>query len=115
MATKKKGPYVRPLGEGARRRIELVREGKRILDYVVQLEVETSPDEWRPVVRYDTAHGGPHRDQLKMDGQSDKEPINAVFDIVTGYRDAVASAERDIRDHWKIYRQRFLEGKWPAK
>lgn len=81
----------------------------------MQLEVEANPSEWKPIVRYDAAHGGPHRDQLKIDGQSDKKPMNAIFDIVAGYRDAAAFAERDIRAHWKVYRQRFLEGKWPVR
>lgn len=106
--------YVKALGEGARQRLELTRDGKRIVDYVVQLEVETNNEIWQPAVRYDTKHGGPHRDQLKITGEAKKEMLNAMFDILTGYRDAVAAAERDIAVHWETYRRRFLEGKWPV-
>ena len=84
--------------------------------YLVQLEIETEPGEWKPVVRYDTQHGGPHRDQYKISGEKDKEKfLNVTFDILTGYQDAVRSAEQDIERNWRFYCQRFLEGKWPVK
>ncbi len=83
------------------------------MDYLVQLEVETEPNRWQPAVRYDTQHGGPHRDQLKITGEQEKQFLNVKFDFLTGYKDAVAEAERDIEANWKTYQERFLKGKWP--
>lgn len=110
---KQVGPFIRRLGEGARRRLWLLRDRKKILNYMVELEVEVAPGSWKPVVRYDTRHGGPHCDQHRIDGQKRKEPLSDSFDINTGYKDAVAKAFKDIERHWADYRKRFLEGKWP--
>ena len=111
---KREGPFFRALGEGAQRRLELVREGKKILDFLVQLEIETEePGTWRPIVRYDTAHGIPHRDQYNREGRQRKEFLDARFDIFTGYRDIVEEALQDIAERWSVYRDRYLRGEWP--
>jgi len=107
--------YVKPLGGTGRRRLRLLIEGKRVIQYLVQLEVETASDEWKPCVRYDNEHGFPHRDQLKKKGEEKKTFVHTTFDILTGYRDAVSQAEHDIEKNWKTYRDRFLEGEWPIK
>ncbi|MBI1744480.1 hypothetical protein HYR54_15640 [Candidatus Acetothermia bacterium] len=112
---KREKDYTKPLGERSRRRIRLVREGKKIIEYLVQLEVEMQPGAWKPVVRYDNVHGFPHRDQLNEEGEEKKNFMNAIFDILTGYRDVVHQAEQDIEKNWEAYSQRFLEGKWPIK
>lgn len=117
---KEEGPFFRALGEGARRRLELVREGKKILDFVVQLEIELETEEphgkgkrWVPIVRYDTAHGVPHRDQYNREGRQRKTFLDAQFDILTGYRGVVEEALRDLEERWRVYRERYLRGEWP--
>ncbi len=86
-----------------------------ILDYLVQLEIEVAPDEWKPIVRYDTRHGSPHRDQYNLSGRQRKQFLDVRFDIAVGYRDAVLEAEREIEANWKSYCRRFLKGEWPAR
>lgn len=50
------------------------RQGNRILDYTVQLEIRYQ-DCWQPVVRYDNAHGFCHFDTIHADGTQDKTPV----------------------------------------
>jgi len=104
--------YRAPLGEGARKRIKIVREGQKILDYMVQLEVQVS-GEWKPVVRYDPADRGPHCDIMRLDGAERDEEYSFPFDITTGYKEALQHADEDIRRNWRVYKENFLKGKWP--
>ncbi len=65
--------------------------------FVIQAEVRgriSGKLEWKPVVRYDCAHGYIHRDLLAFDGTKFKEPI-PVTDLAT----AVPLAMREIREH----------------
>jgi hypothetical protein len=58
--------------------------------------------EWRAIVRYDTAHGWPHRDLIRPDGAEDKQTFS-------GYsrEEVLASGERDIKTNWKRYRTAY--------
>ena len=49
-------------------RTRMEREGAVLLAFTVQFEVWTG-DTWRPAVRYDSAHGYPHRDVLDWEGR----------------------------------------------
>lgn len=81
------------------------RVGKTIVSFVVQLEVRhPRRGTWQPVVRYDTTHGFAHRDWLHADGSSDKTPLP-----IEDYHQALNYAEADVKDHWQVYRNRFLE------
>ncbi len=77
MAIHKEGPFVRVLGKGARRRLYIKRDRKKVLDYMVELEVQVK-DQWKAVVRYDPWHRGPHRDEHRLDGTQRKEYLEAV-------------------------------------
>jgi hypothetical protein len=46
-----------------RERYRHIKQGKRILAFTVQYETLVE-GEWRPVIRYDTAHGVVHKDIL---------------------------------------------------
>jgi hypothetical protein len=92
--------------------MRIVRKGPKILDYMVQLEVQVG-DEWRPVVRYDPADRGPHCDIIRLDGEEKDEEQNFPFDINVGYKAALQYADEDIERHWSTYKERFLKGKWP--
>ncbi len=70
---------------------------------MVQLEVEVR-NEWRPVVRYDTAHGFAHIDRFTPRGNLIKERLNLT------YAEALTRAERDIKQNWAVYRETFLRG-----
>ena len=73
-------------------------ERKRIIRFVVQYEAFIAGD-WQAIVRYDTAHGRPHRDILHPDGPADKDEFY-------GYtpEEVLTLGERDIRVNWRRYR-----------
>ena len=71
--------------------------------FVVQLEVSIH-GRWHAVRRYDTAHGVAHCDILHPDGSGEKVPL-AFYD----FNDALTFAEADLRTHWSLYAQRYLE------
>ncbi len=56
--------------------------------------------EWRPIVRYDTAHGRPHKDVMHPDGSQSKEkfPHYSNAEVLT-------YGQRDIRRNWRRYRR----------
>lgn len=70
---------------------------------MVQLEVEVD-NEWRPVVRYDTAHGFAHIDRFTRHGKVVKERLSLT------YAETLTRAERDIKQKWAAYREKFLRG-----
>ena len=76
-------------------------EQNRVLNFVVQLECRMN-DEWRPVVRYDTAHGFAHQDVLRPSGETEKTGM-----AVENYNDALTLAIRDLAENWEKYRQRY--------
>ncbi len=49
-----------------------IRERGQIVEFRIQYETLIA-GEWHPVVRYDSAHGQPHRDILHRDGAQTKE------------------------------------------
>ena len=70
-------------------------------DFVIQYELEID-DRLYLVVRYDTAHGFPHRDMLNPDGSTKHKteiplPVDQAFQ--RGYR--------DIQQNWERYRRDF--------
>lgn len=73
-------------------------ERKRIVRFVVQYEAFIAND-WRAIVRYDTAHGRPHKDILHPAGAENKEEF-------FGYtpEEVLTLGERDIKANWRRYR-----------
>jgi len=69
----------------------------------VQLEVLIN-GEWMAVVRYDTAHGKPHRDILHPNGDQTK-------DWFEGYSlaEVLTIGKNDIMENWSSYRNRFIK------
>src|SRR5262245_3202642 len=63
-------------------------------------------DTWKPVIRYDTAHGYAHIDRYNLRGRSKKERLPWSFS------EALTRAERDIKQDWSVYRDRFIKGEW---
>jgi len=61
-------------------------------------------DEWRPVIRYDCAHGQPfHRDVIWPNGNKEKESV----DIQT-LETAAVYARQDLENRWEWYLDRYL-------
>jgi hypothetical protein len=72
--------------------------------FTVQLECWLD-DEWRPVMRYDTAHDQAHRDTLDWFGRVvGKLWLPAELD----YNSALSEAIRDLSEHARTHREEFL-------
>ena len=59
-------------------------------------------DEWMPIVRYDTAHGRPHKDLLHPNGTQSREEFRSF-----AVEDVMALGERDIKSNWRMYREAY--------
>ena len=80
-----------------------VSDGKQIVEFRIQFEIFVDGN-WQAVVRYDTAHGHPHRDILRPGGKQIKEWFEgySVADVLT-------IGQRDILKNWSAYRASFLK------
>ena len=78
------------------------RRGNHVLDYTVQLEM-WQEESWRPIVRYDNAHGVCHCDTIHPDGTQDKMPIHRG-DANSNFTWAI----KEVRASWQSQRARFL-------
>lgn len=96
--------YLVRLGADDRYRHRDVREKGRIVSFSVQLETLVG-NRWFPIVRYDCAHEFAHRDLLRKDGAVTKTPI-----FIHDYNDALTFAESDLKENWKVYKERYLGG-----
>lgn len=77
----------------------------RVTEFTVQYEVWRE-DRWLPVVRYDSAHGQPHRDTLDRTGRviaKDWLPPNMTTNTAMQY------AIRDVKANWRTYLAAFEE------
>ena len=71
----------------------------KVVGMVVQLEILL--DDWTPVVRYDYAHGIPHRDLMFSDGKKWKEEIEEA-----DLNRALSFAVKDLKLNWEKYLRR---------
>jgi len=94
------------LGESVRKRHYHKVEKGKIIYFMVQLEVNVKGN-WKPVIRYDCAHGYAHCDRYNLKGEKKKD------DIPLPYEETLTLADEDIVDNWGIYKQRFLRGDYP--
>lgn len=78
-------------------------ERGRVVAFMVPLEVEVQ-GEWRPAIRYDTAHGFVHIDRFTQHGKATKERLSLT------HAEALTRAERDLKQNWVVYREKFLKG-----
>jgi hypothetical protein len=62
-------------------------------------------DDWKVVIRYDSAHGYSHMDRFYRDGRRVKKELHL------SQKEALTLADEDIKDNWKAYQEAFIEGK----
>ena len=98
--------YTLPVSTDTRIRHYHRTQSGKVVEFVVQLEVEVRGT-WKPAVRYDTAHGYAHIDRYNLRGRTKKEKLALSFG------QALTRAEREIKENWSVYRERFLKGEWP--
>lgn len=72
-----------------------------ITDFMIQYEAEID-GQWHEIVRYDSAHGRPHKDLLQPDGSEIKEefPYYSNAEVMT-------LGQNDIRKNWQRYRNEY--------
>ncbi len=97
--------YTRDLGEGVRKRHYHRTEKGKVIDFVVQLEVEMD-GEWQPVIRYDCSHDFAHIDRYNIKGRKEKEVIYLP------YEDSLTLADDDININWELYKEKFFKGEY---
>ncbi len=98
--------YLLPVWTDTRIRHYHRTEGRRIVEFSLQMEVEIQ-GVWREVIRYDTAHGFAHIDRSSLTGKRRKQPLHLE------YAEALTRAERDLKQNWFMYRERLLRGELP--
>ena len=98
--------YIIPYSRDARKRHYHKTERGRVVNFVVQLEVETE-GEWKPVVRHDCSHKFVHKDSCDLRGKQRKEEIDL------SYEEALAFADEDLDENLERYRLTFLAGGHP--
>jgi len=87
-----------------RLRVYAQKESGEILEFVVQYEALIS-EKWQPIIRYDTAHGFAHKDIIRSDGKTIKQPLFfETFNLAFTY------ATIDLKANWKKYRETFERG-----
>lgn len=95
--------WVEELAPGEMRlRCKYKRRAKSILQYSVQLEL-FDEGVWKPIVRFDNAHGFCHRDTLHRDGSQEK---TAVF--IGTPNNTFTWAIKEAQGSWEAHRARFL-------
>jgi len=95
--------FVILLGDSDRDRYRLhcVTGQGRVVLFRVQYEAFID-GKWHPVVRYDTAHGFPHRDLLRPDqpGEKTEYPGRSNAEVLT-------LGQEDIKRNWATYRAQY--------
>ena len=94
--------YVIPLGEKARKRHYHETDKGQIVSFIVQLEVLVD-DQWKIVIRFDSAHGFAHIDRYYIDGRKIKKKLYLKLS------EAMTLADEEIKENWKRYQKDFEE------
>ncbi len=97
--------YVYLLTFNDRKRHEHVVERGRVMKFMVQYETFVE-GVWRPVVRYDTAHGFPHVDKIHSDGTVEKISL-----LTNDLGEALTFADQDIDENWERYKEAYMRGR----
>lgn len=97
-----KTEYVLPVAFDSEILVRYTVERGRVIEFMVELVVQG-----KPVIRYDGVHGFAHIDRYNLAGRQRKEKLRVDFNT------ALTIGERDIKQHWAIYRERFLKGEYP--
>jgi hypothetical protein len=75
-----------------------------IVDFVVKLILKIG-QEYYEVIRFDSAHGCPHKDILALDGSVKRKTWYELIDN----NQALDLAVRDLKDNYEIYIERFKQ------
>ena len=87
-----------------RAKIRFVTIKGKVRYFLVQYEA-TIQGKWKPVIRYDVAHGFIHADIMHRDGTAEKRKL-----FFPDYEEALTYSIRDIKENWERYRERYERG-----
>lgn len=82
-----------------------IEQGK-VISFRVQLEVRMG-EEWKPIIRWDNAHGFVDCDRYNLKGERAKAILNVSPE------EGLTMAQDSLNAHWEAYRDRFLRGLLP--
>ena len=85
--------------ETDRLRVTAHKDRGEIMEFIVQYETLIL-GEWRPVVRYDTAHSFAHKDVIRANGLVVKQPL-----FFGTYNLAFTFATLDLKINWRQYKE----------
>lgn len=95
--------FVVPLGESDRDRYRLYCMTEKGQVNIFRIQYEAFIDgKWRPIIRYDTAHGFSHRDLLHPNRSPEKTkyPGRSNAEVLT-------LGQEDIKRNWQAYREQY--------
>jgi len=100
-----KKSFIVLLGESDRDRYRLycATESGQVAIFRVQYEAFID-GRWQPIVRYDTAHGFPHRDLLHPDRPGEKTEYRGHDNA-----EVLTLGQEDIKRNWQTYRAQYEE------
>lgn len=75
-----------------------------IVEFRIQYEALIE-GKWRPIVRYDSAHGSSHKDTLHPNGSETKEWFTLYSNA-----EMLTIGQRDIMENWPTYLTRYERG-----
>ena len=81
--------------------IHLEREGRTVVKFSIQYRARIQRG-WRPIVRFDTAHGHAHKDICHPDGTQETQDLK-----LDDYGIALTHGLRDVKARWEFYRERY--------
>jgi len=91
-----------PFSDEDRLEIMVEKEGGKVTEFVVNYVATVAGQDFS-VVRYDTAHGFPHKDLVRRDGTVErKEPMPGL-----DWHHLVDMAIDDLKLNWQTYRRRI--------
>lgn len=93
--------FLEPLREDVRLRTIIVTGRGRVEDFVVQLEV-VYKGKWRPCLRYNYAHGKPHRDLIYKEGRTTKEWL-----ATENLGALISFARKDLKENFQTHVRRM--------
>ncbi len=88
--------FIKTLAENIRIRFMIDTEKGVVKDFLVQLEIYQ--DAWSACIRYNYAHGKPHKDILYSDGRKKK-----VWIDVDNLSALIDAAQRDLSENFYQY------------
>ena len=102
--------YIIPLSDVDRMIVRQDINAGNVIAFSVQLEVFLN-GRWHKVIRFDSAHGDPHRHTFYPDGSEYKESMRTVHNNValTQAQSIVRSYFVQFREGYKTFLERMLE------